>query len=76
MMNREPSVVGRGLVRLPQQAKNFIMVGADAIVLPLALWSALALRLGTLSFDPHRAFRRRRLSSTVCCPRATRSWPG
>jgi FlaA1/EpsC-like NDP-sugar epimerase len=52
MMSREPSVVGRGLVRLPQQAKNFIMVGADAIVLPLALWSALALRLGSLSFDP------------------------
>jgi FlaA1/EpsC-like NDP-sugar epimerase len=51
-MSRDRSLLRLGLLRLPQQAKNLIMVAADAIVLPLALWSALALRLGSFSFDP------------------------
>jgi FlaA1/EpsC-like NDP-sugar epimerase len=46
------TLVRLGLNRLPQQAKNLLMVVADAIVLPLALWSALALRLGSISFEP------------------------
>jgi FlaA1/EpsC-like NDP-sugar epimerase len=34
------------LTQLPKVAKNLLMVVADVIVLPLALWSAIALRLG------------------------------
>ena len=34
------------LTRLPQKAKILVIVAADVLVLPLALWSAIALRLG------------------------------
>jgi len=34
------------LTQLPKAAKNLLMVVADVLVLPLALWSAIALRLG------------------------------
>lgn len=33
--------------RLPRRAKRIIMLTADLIMIPLALWSAIALRLGT-----------------------------
>ena len=35
--------------RLPRRAKQAIMVAADVTMLPLALWSAFALRFGTLT---------------------------
>jgi FlaA1/EpsC-like NDP-sugar epimerase len=34
------------LTRLPQTAKSLLIVAADVVVLPLALWTAVALRLG------------------------------
>src|ERR1039457_6785226 len=34
------------LVKLNRSQKKFIMVASDALLLPLALWSAIALRLG------------------------------
>lgn len=33
-------------IRLPRRAKRMIMLAADLIMIPLALWSAVALRLG------------------------------
>jgi FlaA1/EpsC-like NDP-sugar epimerase len=36
------------LTSLPQTAKSLLIVAADVIVLPLALWSAIVLRLGEL----------------------------
>jgi FlaA1/EpsC-like NDP-sugar epimerase len=38
----------RRLTLLPQTAKSLLMVAADLLVLPLALWSAIVLRLGEL----------------------------
>ncbi len=43
--NRYGRVYGR-LSRLPRRVKRLIMVSADAAMLPLALWAAVALRLG------------------------------
>jgi FlaA1/EpsC-like NDP-sugar epimerase len=40
------------LSTLPRAAKDFLMVGADMLVLPVALWSAIALRTGQWSLDP------------------------
>ena len=40
------------LSNLPRRAKDFLMVGADVLVLPFALWSAVALRTGQWSLDP------------------------
>ncbi len=40
------------LSRLPRAQRYIAMVVADAIVLPCALWSALALRLGQWSIEP------------------------
>lgn len=52
----EPTVPGiaalaNSLLALPRGAKRFIMAGADAVMLPLALWAALALKYDRLSFD-------------------------
>ena len=38
----------RQLTNLPQRAKILLIVAGDVLVLPLALWSAVALRLGEL----------------------------
>ncbi|MEO8057355.1 MAG: nucleoside-diphosphate sugar epimerase/dehydratase [Burkholderiales bacterium] len=38
----------RNLANLPPIAKTLLIVAADVLVLPLALWSAVALRLGEL----------------------------
>ena len=40
--------------RLPRRAKQAIMVVADVVMLPLALWSAFALRFGTPTPDVER----------------------
>jgi len=37
--------------KLPRSAKRLLMLFADLIIIPLALWSAFCLRLGTLSPD-------------------------
>ena len=37
------------LEKLPRNAKRLLMLIADLIIMPLALWSAFALRLGTLT---------------------------
>lgn len=42
--------------RLPRRAKRLIMVAADMVMLPLALWAAIALRLGTFAPDVSRAW--------------------
>lgn len=34
------------LLKLPRQSKRFIMLASDLVLLPMALWSAVALRLG------------------------------
>lgn len=40
------------LSSLPKAAKHLLMVAVDMLVLPLALWSAVALRLGEWRIDP------------------------
>jgi FlaA1/EpsC-like NDP-sugar epimerase len=40
------------LSSLPKAAKHLLMVASDVLVLPLALWSAVALRLGEWRIDP------------------------
>ena len=42
---------GRTLERLPRTAKRLLMLSADIIMIPLALWSAFSLRLGTVTPD-------------------------
>jgi len=37
------------LEKLPRSAKRLLMLFADMVIIPLALWSAFCLRLGTLS---------------------------
>ena len=44
--------MSRKLSTLPKAAKNLMMVAADVLVLPLALWSAAALRRGEWWPDP------------------------
>ena len=39
------------LEKLPRSAKRLLMLSADIMIIPLALWSAFCLRLGTLSPD-------------------------
>ncbi|EAR20523.1 polysaccharide biosynthesis protein [Nitrococcus mobilis] len=39
----------RKLAALPRRTKQLIMVGADMAMLPLAVWSAFALRFGTVA---------------------------
>lgn len=45
------AALGNYLLALPRGAKRFIMVGADTVMLPLALWAALVLKFDRLSFD-------------------------
>jgi FlaA1/EpsC-like NDP-sugar epimerase len=45
------AALGNYLLALPRGAKRFIMVSADAVMLPLALWAALVLKFDHLSFD-------------------------
>lgn len=45
------AALGNSLLALPRGAKRIIMVGADAVMLPLALWVALVLKFDRLSFD-------------------------
>jgi FlaA1/EpsC-like NDP-sugar epimerase len=40
------------LTQLPRRAKGAFMLAADIVVLPLALWSAVALRMGEWDFRP------------------------
>ncbi len=37
------------LTKLPRKSKRFIMLASDLVLLPMALWSAIALRLGSWS---------------------------
>lgn len=41
----------RRLLLLPRRAKQSLMVAADVLVVPLALWSALVLKQGTVSVE-------------------------
>lgn len=41
------------LATLPRRIKLFIMLSCDIVLLPLALWSAIALRYGTIHPDVH-----------------------
>ncbi len=58
MTDRQPVPARRGLaiaaadavLGLPRQAKRVIMVTADVVAIPAALWAALALKFDTL--DP------------------------
>lgn len=40
----------KGIVRLPRHVKSLVILCADFFLLPLALWSAIALRLDTVHF--------------------------
>lgn len=52
------------IVSLPRPAKIFLMLAADAILLPLSLWTAIGLRLDTWSFPQMHAW------WTYCIPPA------
>ena len=45
------ATVTNAILALPRGAKRLIMAGADAVMLPLALWAALVLKFDRLSFD-------------------------
>ena len=45
------SIVSGALFSLSRRTKRLIMVGADAVVLPLALWAALLLKFDRLDFS-------------------------
>ena len=44
------------VLALPRSAKRFVMMTADAVVIPIALWAALALKFDTLDPLVHRTF--------------------
>ena len=55
MRGRVTALIRAGLSRLfalPRPVKRVIMVGADLGTIPLALWSAITLRLGTFDHGP------------------------
>ena len=43
--------LANSLLALPRGAKRLIMVTADAVMLPLALWAALILKFDRTTFD-------------------------
>lgn len=45
--------LARFAIGLPRPTKRLLMVAADALVLPLALWTAMALRRGELFAPSH-----------------------
>jgi len=45
------ATVTNAILALPRGAKRLIMAGADAVMLPLALWAALVLKFDSFSFD-------------------------
>jgi FlaA1/EpsC-like NDP-sugar epimerase len=45
------SALANSLLALPRGAKRLIMVAADAVMLPLALWAALILKFDRTTFD-------------------------
>jgi FlaA1/EpsC-like NDP-sugar epimerase len=45
------SIVAGALFSLSRRTKRLIMIGADAVVLPLALWAALLLKFDRLDFS-------------------------
>jgi FlaA1/EpsC-like NDP-sugar epimerase len=44
------ATLASAILALPRGAKRLIMVGADAVMLPLALWAALVLKFDRLAF--------------------------
>src|SRR5215469_5512634 len=47
--------VARSILKLPRPTKRLIMIGADAIMLPLAFWAALILQYDKfVAFSPYR----------------------
>jgi FlaA1/EpsC-like NDP-sugar epimerase len=61
-------MLGELMEHLPRRRKQAIAVVADAVVLPLALWSAIALRLGDPTPDVLRFWPAFLVSSLVCIP--------
>jgi len=61
-------VLDEFLEELPRRRKQAVAVLADAIALPLALWSAIALRLGELNPDVAHFWPAFVVSSLVCVP--------
>jgi FlaA1/EpsC-like NDP-sugar epimerase len=45
------SLIAKSLISLPRPAKQLVMITADSIMLPLALWAALALKQDRLAID-------------------------
>ena len=45
------ATLANAVLALPRGAKRLIMVAADAVMLPLALWAALVLKFDRFSFD-------------------------
>lgn len=56
------------LSTLPKAAKNLLMVASDVVVLPLALWSAVALRQGEWRPDPAPPWWAYALTAAVSVP--------
>src|SRR6516162_7407283 len=49
------SSVARSILQLPRPTKRLIMIGADAIMLPIAFWVALSLQYDAfVAFSPYR----------------------
>ena len=61
-------MINEFMEHLPRRRKQAIAVLADAIALPLALWSAIVLRLGDLNPDVSQFWPAFVVSSLVCVP--------
>jgi FlaA1/EpsC-like NDP-sugar epimerase len=61
-------MINEFLEELPRRRKQAVAVLADAVALPLALWSAIALRLGELNPDVAHFWPAFVVSSLVCVP--------
>ncbi|MDZ7670771.1 MAG: nucleoside-diphosphate sugar epimerase/dehydratase [Gammaproteobacteria bacterium] len=61
-------MINEFLEQLPRRRKQAIAVLVDAVALPLALWSAIALRLGEVNPDVAQFWPAFVVSSLVCVP--------
>jgi len=61
-------MINEFLEQLPRRRKQAIAVLVDAVALPLALWSAIALRLGEVNPDVGQFWPAFVVSSLVCVP--------
>ena len=68
MRSRVPQSLVDSVEHLSRRKKQLIALVTDAIMLPVALWSALALRLGEVSPNVHQFWPAFVVSALICLP--------